>query len=135
MPECYILQGPSGSGKSTLAKILCNMLDVVDVSADDYFIGHDGVYGFDAKDLGKAHDLCYEQFTHIITENKYSVVVDNTNTTPAEYKRYKDYAENNGYTVFVLSVNPNEPVESLHKRNKHNVPFKTIERQIQRMNS
>ena len=56
MKTLRIIRGPSGSGKSTFAKK--NFPDAFQCEADDYFIDADGIYRFDAKLLGKAHEAC-----------------------------------------------------------------------------
>lgn len=130
---CFILRGLPGSGKSSLAELLRDSVDeamfpLPDIlSADNYFVDKDGNYNFDISRIGEAHDWCYQQFVASISDYKafYSgfVIVDNTNCKESEFLRYKEYAEEHGYTVFVLLV------ENWHgNKSVHNVPETTLAR-------
>lgn len=132
MPTCVILRGLPGSGKSTVAAKLVNGDDGKICSADDYFC-FAGEYRFKKEDLGKAHDSCFEHFKWLITVKSSPIVVDNTNTTEKEYKRYVDYAKERGYEVTIQTVETDLTDEELAARNVHSVPVETIRRMRERM--
>ncbi len=123
---CFILRGLPGSGKSTIAKILASIADVIVCSADNLFVNRaTGVYQFDKTKLPQAHAECYKKFYGCILEG-YNVVIDNTNTSEWEYKKYKDFAEKMGYQVHVINVQTNLSDKELADRNVHKVPLETI---------
>lgn len=133
MPKCIILRGLPGSGKSEIADFMKAMNDVIVCSADHHFVGPDGVYRFDRTQLREAHNRCFSKFQDVCRENKFNIVLDNTNTTTDEWHRYKVCAESYGYMVHVLEVKTHLTDEDLHKRNKHGVPLETIKRMRTRL--
>ena len=70
----YIVRGLPGSGKSTRAALLPN---VTCLAADDAFVGADGVYRFNPKELKAAHADCLAKATAILAAG-HSVAVANT---------------------------------------------------------
>ena len=122
-----IMRGLPGSGKSTKAKTY----DGTIVSADDYFIV-DGVYKFSAILLGSAHRSCYYKFREAVDRGDATIIVDNTNISPKEYKRYRRYAEKRGYTVTIDSIESSLTCEELAERNTHSVPLEAIKRMNER---
>ena len=123
MKECYILRAVSGSGKSTVAKSLMNGVRGSICESDEYHM-IDGEYKFKQDNLGKAHKWCYDKFKEDIDFGYERVVVSNTNTKQSEFMKYKKYAEENGYIVFVLTV------ENWHNgKDVHNVPDVALDRQ------
>lgn len=126
-----ILRGVSGCGKSTVAEYFAwlNSGDIGDefpseiCTADDYFMS-DGRYKFDPKDLFAAHLHCFNKFKKAINDNFPLVIQANTNTKEKDFQHYIDYAEQHGYTVFVLVV------ENRHGgRDKHKVPEESLQKQ------
>jgi uridine kinase len=120
----YILRGCPGNGKTTLAEELCtsNKSSVI-CSADDYFTDLDGNYNWDAEQLGSAHNWCFNLFEENIKDETEIIIVANTNTRERDVNKYRNYAIENDYTVFVLTV------ENYHKgKNIHNVPEETIDK-------
>lgn len=125
---CFILRGLPGSGKSNLTRQLAYLYETADVpfaavSADDYFIDKDGNYNFDINLIGEAHEWCRAEFVKHVTNSVNTIVVDNTNCKESEFQHYKDFAEQHGYTVFVLIV------ENRHgNKSVHDVPEHTLNR-------
>lgn len=123
-----ILVGVSGSGKSTYAKSLKDGYKIV--SADDYFIGYDGNYHFDPRELGQAHAQCLRRFAEAVRE-KRNCVVDNTNTTIEEIAPY--YALARAYEHEVEIVFFHCPSVLAAKNNIHGVSQNTIDSMILRI--
>lgn len=133
MKTCYIVRAVSGSGKSTFAEHLKDlhvgaMKSLTVCSADDYHIDEDGNYNFEPKNLPLAHEYCWDLFQKSV-DIGLDVIVDNTNTAPNEYLRYKEYAIENGYNVFQLIV---EPVTN-QQESVHDVPEFILKRQADKL--
>ena len=101
MKECFVLRSVPGAGKTKVAKIIAGEYGIV-CEADE-FMYEDGEYKFHPSKLGMAHEKCFNKFKSAI-EFSQRVVVSNTNTTEKEFGKYKEYAEEHGYTVFVMTV-------------------------------
>jgi len=102
----YVLRGPSGSGKSVLALSLqLQNRDIKIVEADMYFTS-EGVYNFDASQLGEAHKWCFETARDYL-ERGFSVAVANCNYQLKHFKLYLELAEKMDIPVFVLLVEGN----------------------------
>lgn len=112
MKTCFIVRGVSGSGKSTLSKSLAEKYSAVICSADDFHMV-DGEYKFDYRKLAQAHEECYQKFCEAVFAGD-NVIIDNTNTTEAQYQKYLDWAKNNGYQCFVVIAEPHQNQESIH---------------------
>ena len=113
-----IVRGISGSGKSTYIR---NHLSGAYVcSADDFFIDSAGDYKFNPHKLGEAHRWCYSKFLTALTEQRQTVVVDNTNTQLFEFYGYVQLAWAHEYLVHVVRMDT--PVEVAAARNLHGVP-------------
>lgn len=121
--KVVILRGISGSGKSTYTKK--NHPTALICSADDFFICKDGVYRFDAKQLGEAHKWCMNRFVHSCMQNLPEIVVDNTNTQLWEMSGYVQVAESQGYEVQIVRMET--PVSLCAERNTHGVPLKAVQ--------
>ena len=127
-----ILRGIPGSGKSTKARQIAEKHDgTVICSADDYFVGEDGVYRFDVNKIGQAHGACKRKFADALKARESVVIVDNTNTRHREYKDYVREAKNYGYEVKVIKI-PLIDAELAAERNTHGVPLETIKKMIAR---
>jgi len=122
-----IMRGLPGSGKSTKARTYGGTI----VSADDHMI-KDGVYKFDATRLGYVHGRCYYEFKEAVDRGDAIVIVDNTNISPKEYKRYRQYARGRGYEVEIDTIESGLTCEELAERNTHNVPLESIKRMNER---
>jgi predicted kinase len=111
MGTVIILRGLPGVGKSTYAHQL--KADVV-VSADQYFVGDDGVYRFVPAEIGLAHQHCFRAFLMALLSGDNRVVVDNTNSKVWELSPYVLAAESHGYQVEIHSLfRPAYQVEAL----------------------
>jgi signal recognition particle receptor subunit beta len=114
-----ILRGASGAGKTFAAKTIraLNPSRCVIVSADDYFIGKDGVFRFDGSKISNAHTDCFNKYMAAIDNPGVEVVVvANTNTKEWEFSRYKDFAENKDIPCVFLVV------EHRHDSDHRNAP-------------
>jgi predicted kinase len=123
MRTVTILRGISGAGKSTYTK--ANHPNAFVCSADNYFIGQDGVYRFDGRALGKAHDWCKQQFLNALQTSVDDIVVDNTNTTMRELKYYFDTAQDYGYGIEVVRLVVDPKIAAA--RNLHGVPAEKVQ--------
>lgn len=111
--ELILLRGAPGCGKNTLAEILCSAV----VHADEYFIGEDGVYRFDASKLKEAHAWCLQSTELLIQAGVKKIGVANTFTRAWEMEPYFKLAEQYGIRIHTLVV------ENRHGgKNVHGVP-------------
>lgn len=123
-----IMMGASGSGKSTYVRDELHE-DVFVCSADAFpgLYNEDGSMNFHL--LGEAHNDCMRRFIMAMNMGYVYVVVDNTNTTPAEIAPYIAVARAFGREpniVHVVEIDLPELVE----RNVHGVPEHVIARQL-----
>jgi predicted kinase len=102
MPHMTIMRGGPGSGKSTIAKNIKN--NPVICSADDFFIRDDGTYDFDPNWLGRAHGACLRKCVEAMVQCRADVVIDNTNSRPAEMIPYLALSQALDYTCEVITV-------------------------------
>lgn len=134
-----ILRGCSGTGKSTWTRNEAQSYGRVQVfSADHFFEDSEGNYNFDPSKLGDAHGLCLRTFaTQLMLEDvlednsKTTMVIDNTNTTAVEVAPYAQLAlaYKRPLKIVTLLCDP----EIAHARNAHEVPFKTVKAQHDRL--
>lgn len=146
-----ILRGLPGCGKSTLVKILLGELagslvvsghqeeplaklpdhpkDYAYCSADDFFVGDDGVYRFNSSLIGKAHSTCQIRALGAMNLGVSLVIVDNTHTTAWEYALYQEMGRVFDYETVILDVFDGGCTdEELSERNSHGVALAAIER-------
>lgn len=128
--KLIVLRGIPGSGKSTWVRKHCEGGDWVVCSADDFFVGTDGVYRFDASKLAQAHQACRFRFGGAIAGGAPSIVVDNTNTKLWEFQYYLDLAQNAGYDIEVVRLVVD--VDVCVSRGVHGVPREAVERMADR---
>lgn len=133
--EVVVLAGVSGSGKSTLARKLAAQvredgLRVEVVSADDYFIRM-GPYEFNPAKLPEAHADCFRRFLGALISRVDVVIVDNTNTTPAEVAPYMLAAASFRYYAEIKRIKVDVDVAA--GRNIHGVPPTTVRAQHERL--
>jgi len=120
-----ILRGLPGSGKSHFANNVlaphlgCRSVEIF--SADDLFL-RGGEYKFDEELLAEAHVDCRERFEKSTAAIR---IVDNTNSTLAEYKFYKRKSRQR---CVVLEIHGHGPA----KRNGHDVPQWIVDRMVRR---
>lgn len=132
--RAIIMRGCSGSGKSTFVK---NHFPKAKVFSSDDFWMKDGKYEFDIKRLGEAHAWNLRNFVTAVImaefnrasgiEEDVTLVVDNTNTTVAEFGPYYAVAAAYGLETEIISLDVDEDVA--HPRNQHNVPQTTVHAQ------
>lgn len=99
-------------------------------STDEYFMV-DGVYKYNPSKIGLYHGKNYKAFRDSVDAGIPVVIVDNTNTTEAEYAKYRNYAEDMGYWVSYI-VMPHPTLNEALSRNEHNVPADAIQKMIKR---
>lgn len=114
MKLLILMRGLPGEGKSTI----CKDLGLPVCSADLYFETQDG-YKFDPNNLYKAHESCYN-LARQLSSSGASFIVDNTNTTWKECKRYVELGVEFGYCVIPLE--PHRDIPNVCGRNVHGVP-------------
>lgn len=121
--QVKVMRGIQGSGKSTYAKLLrqCSYeageLPLI-VSADDFFVGHNG-YKFDPTKLGEAHKWCMQRFLQALKDGMSPVIVDNTNINLEDISPYVAVGQALDYDVEIIQVNT--PPEIAASRNVHGV--------------
>lgn len=123
--QVKIMRGIPGSGKSTFAKTLAaeawaQGCRPTICSADDFFIGPDHVYRFDATKLDAAHRWCMEHFIRCLQDRMDPVIVDNTNINLEDVSPYVAVGRALGYDVEIIQVDT--PPDVCASRNIHGVP-------------
>lgn len=128
-PLLFVLRGLPGSGKTYLAQeIVKEAGKGLIVSADDFFIGDDGVYRYDRTKIKKAHQVAQETAREAMKSAVTPLVIDNTHTQFWECKPYVQAAVQKGYlVVFKEPSTPwaKDPVQCA-KRTVHKVPLTAI---------
>ena len=118
-----ILRGLPGAGKSTFAKYLHKMYGFKIVEADAFMM-ENGVYKFDPKKLGWAHNQCKEAVRQYLMEGE-NIVVSNTSTQRWEMEPYITMGTEAHYIVKEHTLHtqfgnvhgvPEEKVEIMRKR-------------------
>lgn len=136
-----IMSGVSGSGKTTRALEIQgkNVKNVKIVSADDYFVGEDGVYRFDADQLAQAHATCYSLARLYMHRGVQTIIVDNTSCSGWERDKWREMAEEFGYTAMVEQTHganlTDEDIALFASRNRHGVTEDIIRRQYNNFKS
>lgn len=125
-----LMAGVPGSGKTHYVNALGLTRESV-VSADNYFVGSDGVYRFDPTKLGAAHGDCLRGFVGALMKGLETMVVDNTNTTVVEMAPYVALAAAYGYAVEIVRVVCDPAVAAA--RNTHGVPERAVRAMAERL--
>lgn len=123
--KLIILRGLPGSGKSHLTNVN-EFTKAVICSADDYFY-KGGIYEFNPEELQSAHNNCYNLCVEYLHNKKHMIIVDNTNSTLKELKKYIDAGNSFGYMIIVLEIECEnfEQATMFNKRCVHGVPLQT----------
>ncbi len=100
-------------------------------STDQYYIGEDGSYNWNASKVSLNHNRNYKAFKDSIEQGIPLVIVDNTNTTKSEYEKYLKFAQTFDYWVSMM-VMAHPTVGEAVERNVHNVPADVIKKMLQR---
>ena len=150
--KIIIVRGGSGAGKSTWARR--EFPHAIIVSADSFFVdSKTGEYNFDYTKLPLAHQTCFLDFIGLVqdddliqestmlrgrldpnpdlVENETILVVDNTNTSVAEFSPYATAGAAYGHEVKILTF-LYDPVAAF-RRNTHGTPLKACMQQHVRM--
>ena len=136
MLKLVLIRGAPGSGKSTYAGLLADKelvqgRPVVQLEADMYFTRPDGVYDFNPKLLGNAHEWCQMRVRNNLkfcSDDEYpgTVIVANTFTRVWEMMPYLDMAKECEATVEVYRCTG-------EYQNIHGVPDDKVRQMRERM--
>lgn len=125
MKIVYIIRGLPGSGKSTFALHLRSLhTSLGDSTAHfeaDMYMYENGEYVFRKEKLHYCHKSCLNDFMDAISNGTDAVIVSNTFIYKKHYKKYIDFAEENNYTIKVITINNHHGNRSIH-----DVPNKKI---------
>lgn len=123
------MRGLPGSGKSTKAEKL-QPDKHLRPSADDFFVGSDGVYRYTPAKIGNAHKYCQAKAETLMKIGQTPVVIDNTNIKKKDFQIYLDFAAKYGYDVkYETSDAPWAwDVDTCAVKNTHGVPKDVIQR-------
>lgn len=117
-----VLRSVPGAGKSTTAELLSENGKYPVCCADDFFMV-DGVYKWNAAQLGKAHLWCQDKCRKAMEAGVEKVFVANTTTKEKDLNIYIKMGNEFGYKVISLVV------ENRHGgKNVHNVPEDVLTR-------
>lgn len=105
MSHLYLIRGLPGAGKSTLAKKLAQRHQAEHWEADMYFV-KDGVYQFDGRKIGEAHDYCIRNAIDGMY-NGQKVIVSNTFTRCLEMMEYIETAEKLSIPITMIECTSN----------------------------
>lgn len=116
MKTVTIIRGLPGSGKSTFANLIAD-----EVFEADQFFYKDEKCEYDREKIKEAHDDCFARFKKSVEKGCDHIAIANTFTRNWEFRQYKEFAEENGYRVFVIIM------ENRHtEKDIHNVPADKI---------
>ncbi len=120
-----------GSGKSTFARLLKKHAEEWGLactirSTDEKYMVN-GVYIFDVNKIGYYHGENFKDFCKDVDDNVNIVIVDNTNLSEKDYKKYVDYIESKeGGKSLEVVFRPSK-IEEHFERTTHKVPREVIE--------
>ncbi|WP_161539695.1 AAA family ATPase [Paramagnetospirillum kuznetsovii] len=135
--KMVLMRGLAGSGKSTLAQILASRNDGRVISADDFFVGSDGVYRHDHTKIRIAHVDARQRIESAVKSGCDYIVVDNTHITHRDMEEYFRLAASlNALVELIEPTTPwaKDPDECV-KRTVHNVPLDIIKGMLNRYQS
>lgn len=128
-PVAILTRGIPGCGKSTWAnEFVCrykrsdSKRSAIVLSTDDHFVDAEGVYRFNASELGKAHAMCFARFCQALRGHEV-VVVANTFTQSWELESYRWYSNAVGARLYVKEFIPSTIGQAVMwaERNIHGV--------------
>uniref|UniRef100_A0A8D8WHY6 NEDD4-binding protein 2-like 1 n=1 Tax=Cacopsylla melanoneura TaxID=428564 RepID=A0A8D8WHY6_9HEMI len=128
----FVMRGLPGSGKTTKIQTLTKHIQEAlgdhswapkVFSADDYFMTERG-YVYDKTKLCLAHPRCYRLSENSVMRHESPVIIDNTNLTKEDMKRYYDLAYYNWYKFYVIEPDSEWAfnIDTLIKKGVHDVP-------------
>jgi len=141
----YIMTGIPGAGKSTKSKELVgngkifSTDDRIENAGDykDFFDIMKKNKNFSA--LSKMHELNYNLASKAMIKGVNPIIIDNTNLSPSEPKKYVEKALSLGYAdsniKFIDVGTGGASAEELADRNTHGVPLESIKSMIKKYNS
>jgi predicted kinase len=124
--KLIIMRGLPGSGKTRKAKEIAAITGALICSADDFFVGPDGVYRYDRTKQGLAHVVCQRTCEYWMQKCFSPVIVDNTNTKKSAFQPYVSLAERYGYEVEFVEIKCETRIAAA--RNQHGVPVDVVEK-------
>jgi hypothetical protein len=125
-PILTFVRGLPGAGKTTTATEYAGNYGGTLVSADDFFVGEDGVYRFDFAKLTEAHESCQARARALLAAG-VDVIVHNTFTQGWEATPYVEMVSEFGAVCTVIDVFDGDCDDvELAARNVHGVPLAGI---------
>ena len=114
-PALILLRGLPGSGKSALAALLSEDGKYPVHCIDDYFTDENGNYRFRFEENHLAYKQCESETLSSLKKGIAKVFVDNTFTIDWEMEPYFKMAAENGYYLFVLTVENRHGSKNIHE--------------------
>ena len=110
MKRLILMQGAPGSGKSTVAEALAHRHSggnqAPQILSTDRFHYRQGIYEFNPAMVGKYHAWTQALCLAAMIVETPLIIIDNTNIKREHVQPYLDMAEEHGYTVTVVRVDP-----------------------------
>ena len=122
-----ILRGLPGSGKSTKVSKLVETFPANSFhaycSTDLYWTTAGGEYVFDATHLGHAHRWNFDNAARWMDIECPRVIIDNTNITLKEFKKYVSHAQSRDYEIVLVEPDTGwrYDAQTCFERNTHGV--------------
>ena len=127
------MRGLPGSGKSTLAnEIAAKSEKSIILSTDDIVSGRNGEYLFDVSLLGPSHTLNFRKFEIALGRDFDTIIVDNTNTTFVEMKRYIEVSLEHEIQFLEPKTSWSKDPAECAKRTTHGVPLDIVKKMAAR---
>lgn len=131
MKKLILMRGVPGSGKSYKARQILDAhpspLKAI-CSTDDFRCHTDGIYKYDGKQNGYMHGKNHALVAHLISLDYDLIIVDNTNTTWREMRKYAMMGIMADYQIELVEPNTHWAYEAdeCAVRNRHGVPIDAI---------
>lgn len=121
-----LIRGLPGCGKTTLARSKCKEPNWRMVAADDFFTSERGVYTFNPRHIGFAHDYARAQMLRHLLHG-HNVAVHNTFSMKWEMDSYVKCARMFGASIDIIDLfDAGLSDDELFARNSHGVPIRVI---------